>query len=77
MMSFSEMSKKEAVQLIEAKIKGEQYCYSSIVNEAVRMIKEERNKVELYEKALKEIAKYEDNPDVRRFALFAQRTLNQ
>lgn len=54
-MSFSEMSKNEAVQLIEAKIKGEQNCYSSIVNEAVRMIKEERNKVELYENALLKI----------------------
>ena len=51
-MSFSETSKNEAVQLIEAKINGEQNCYSSIVNEAVRMIKEERNKVQLYEHVL-------------------------
>lgn len=54
-MAFSEMSKQEAVRLIEEKIKGEVHCYSSIVNEAVRMIKEERDKVEQYEKALLKI----------------------
>jgi dsDNA-specific endonuclease/ATPase MutS2 len=40
------LSKEEAVRLLELKIKGEQHCYSSIVNEAVRMIREERKKVE-------------------------------
>lgn len=54
-MAFSKMSKDEAVKLIEAKINGEEQSYSSIVNEAVRMIKEEREKVRKYEKALLEI----------------------
>lgn len=58
-MAFSEMSKNEAVELLESRIKGEGASYSSIVNEAVRMIKEEREKVSVYEKALMEIGSSE------------------
>lgn len=56
-MSFSEMSKQEAIRLIEAKIAGDKPSYSSIVNEAVRIIQEERNKVQRYEQSIKQIIK--------------------